>query len=118
MLVGPGRVETRTVSYPEDRVGAHEIPRVHRLATVEGIANELRRVDGVDAAIAVGRADPVDAVDELLILVDAFFVFGSGAVRHPRNARAACNSVTGRDRRRSEHAIVGDIVVGTGGPRR
>src|SRR5258707_15836383 len=118
MLVGPGCVETRGVSHAEDRVGAHEIPGIHRVSIVEWVANQFQRIDGVDSAVAIGGAYAVDAVHELLILIYAFFVFGSGAVRHPGGAGTACYSVSSRDRWRSEYAIVRNVIVGACGPRR
>src|ERR1700722_2948932 len=112
MLVGPGRVETGRVSHAEDRVGAHEIPWEHRVAIVEWVANQFQRIDGVDSAIAIGGADAIDPVHELLILVYALFVFRSRAVWHPGFAATPCNSVSSRDRRRGEYAIVRNVIVG------
>src|ERR1700730_12247194 len=100
MLVGPGGVETRSVSHAEDGIGTHEIPRIYGGAIVVWVANQFQRVDGVDTAVAVSGADAVDPIQELLILVDTFVVLGSCAVRYPRSAGTASNSISSRDRRR------------------
>src|ERR1700693_1116343 len=101
MLVGPGGVETRGVRHAEARVTAHALPGVHRGAIVVWVANQLQRIDGVDSAVAVGGADAVDPVYELLILVDTFFVLGYSAVRYTRSEGADRTSISSSTRLRS-----------------
>src|SRR5205807_703319 len=90
-----------------------EVPWLHWSTIVERVTRQLVSIDGVDSAIAVSRADAVDSVEELLILVDTFFVLGGSAIRLVRGARARRETVAGGDLRRSKDAVIGNIVEGT-----
>ena len=103
-----------TITSPKYRVGAHEVLRKHRFASVERIARQPGRVDRVEAAIATGRA----AVELALIEVDSFLILGAGSIVLIRGAGSAEEAVAGIVLRRSQDAIVSDVIVSADAGRR
>src|SRR5262245_58566456 len=91
----------------EDRIGPHEVPRVHRGAAAGGIARQTIGVDRIDATVAAGGS----AVQLTLVDVDAFLVLGRGAAGSAAaRTRTACETVSRRLRRRIQRTIVGDVI--------
>jgi TonB dependent receptor len=91
MLVRPRRVAVRRVDDAIHGVGADEVPRIHGGATACRIPRQLVVIDGGYATITAARAH---AVEEGLILVDAFLVFGGRAVEDVVGAIAGREPVT------------------------
>src|ERR1700728_536556 len=114
VLVGPGCISTGGMNDAEDGVGADELPRPHRFASLSRVAIQFLRVDGADAT--VGEGSPGRSPVYLgLVDVDAFFIFGCKAGWRrtrgagPRSISIACNygwSVEG--------AGIGDVVIDAG----
>jgi len=75
---------------------------------------QLVVIDGGYATITAARAH---AVEEGLILVDAFLVFGGRAVEDVLGAIAGREPVTGRFGRGRKRSIVGHVIERTEGPR-
>src|SRR5215471_8000356 len=118
MLVGPCCVSTVAVNDPENCVGANKVPRIYGSAISKRIARQSVWIDGVDATVAKLGRDTIDAIQKLLISVDAFFVFGCGAVYLIRRTCSAEKPVTGFYLGWGEDAIISNIVEGAEGTRR
>ena len=117
VLVRPGRVAAGVVNDVIDRVGADEVPRIDGCAALGGVARQLGRVDGRDAAFGERRAGST-AIELGLVEINALFVLGGGAGRDAKGrARAGLNAVAGGFGGGIKRAVVGDIVVDAHGAR-
>ena len=111
MFVRPRRIAARRVHYAKNRIGSHEVPGIHRRATLCRISRKAHRVDGVDSATAAWRT----AIELGLIEVDPFLVLGGGADRrYSRRSSTGGHAVTRGLRRRIQRAIVGHVVERAG----
>ncbi len=80
------------------------------------VPRQLRRIDGSYATVCGGTA--ADAVQEGLIDVDAFLIFGGRTVEDTGSAAAGGQSVTGTLGGRSQRAIIGNVIERADGSRR
>src|SRR5450631_1127037 len=84
MLVSPRRVSARLVDDSENRIGAHEVPRVNRQATA--VTLQALCIDRRDSPIRQAGARRA-AVQKALIDVYTFIELGGGSRR--RSSRCA-----------------------------
>src|SRR6266705_42581 len=114
MLVGPCCVMSGGVDDSENRVHPYEVPGINWRATLEGVTGHLGRIERECATIGPGRCSSVKLG---LIDTDPFLIFRRGAVGLPRCADAGEYAIARRGRRRSQHAVIGDIIKYTHRPR-
>src|SRR5208337_2296362 len=106
MLIRPCRIAPCGVYYSIDGIVADEVPRIDRIAKL--IADQEFRIDRADSGVPARGAGS----EQLLIEVDTFVVFCGRTGRvFSRRARAARQSVTGRELWWIERAVVSHVVV-------
>src|SRR5271167_3215487 len=92
MLVRPCRIAFCGVYYTVDGIVADEVPRIDRIAKL--VADQLGRIDRADSGVPARGA----SIELALLNVYTLVVFGGRTGRvFSRRARAARQSVTGRD---------------------
>src|SRR5580692_12847259 len=95
----------------EDGVGADEIPRPNRVATIVGVADQSLRVNRSDAAISQWRGRS-PALHLGLVDVDAFFVLAGGARRRGEgSAGASCKTIARGFRGRVVISRISHVIV-------
>src|SRR5579863_6466923 len=109
MFVRPRSISACRMDDSEDRVCPDEIPWINRVAVVIRIARHARGIQRSYAAVSqrsAGRA----AVQQGLVKIDTFLVFGGGSVRCVEIAVSGKYAVTRVVRGRRQNAVVGDII--------
>ena len=116
MLIRPGGVSAGGMHHAKNGIGPNKVPGIDRGATIGWIAYQPFGINRLNSTFGQAGARSA-AIQQALIDVNSFIVFGRGSRRHTvGHAGASCQVVAGGLRGRGKGAIVGVIVKGPHAP--